>query len=42
VSVPCCLVEPLFGDNSTDARLLKEKSKEYAHALVEAAIKFLS
>lgn len=36
-----CLVEPLFGDNPGDARLLKDKQKEYAAALVGAALEYL-
>jgi N-acetylmuramoyl-L-alanine amidase len=40
VTVPCCLVEPLFGDNKTDSGLLKSKAKEYEHALVDAAMEF--
>lgn len=41
VSVPCCLVEPLFGDNKTDAELLKNKAQSYAQSLVNAAIEYL-
>lgn len=41
VGVPCCLVEPLFGDNKTDALLLRDRADDYAHALVNAAIEYL-
>jgi N-acetylmuramoyl-L-alanine amidase len=41
VGVPCCLVEPLFGDNKTDALLMKTKADEYAKSLVNAAIEYL-
>jgi N-acetylmuramoyl-L-alanine amidase len=42
VKVTSCLVEPLFGDNVTDAGLLKDKRAEYARVLVEAAIEYIA
>jgi len=41
VKVTGCLVEPLFGDNPSDAKLLKEKRTEYAHCLVDAAVEYI-
>ena len=42
VSVPCCLVEPLFGDTKGDSELLKDKSYAYARSLVDAAVEFIN
>ena len=42
VKVTGCLVEPLFGDNATDAKLLKDKRAEYARCLVDAAIEYIA
>lgn len=42
VKVTGCLVEPLFGDNAVDAKLLKDKRTEYARCLVEAAIEYIA
>lgn len=40
--VPCCLIEPFFGDNPADARLGQARKQELARCLVEAAIEFAS
>jgi N-acetylmuramoyl-L-alanine amidase len=42
VTVPCCLVEPLFGDNKVDAGLMKDLSNEYARSLVDGAVEFIN
>lgn len=41
VKVTSCLVEPLFGDNPLEARLLKEMRTPYAKCLVDAAVEYL-
>lgn len=41
VKATSCLVEPLFGDNPIEAKLLKEKRTEYAKCLVDAAAEYL-
>lgn len=42
IYVPACIVEPAFGDNPTDAKLLAENAKPYAACLVAGAIEFLT
>lgn len=34
--IPSCLVEPAFGDNSEEARLLRDMKSDYAKSLMEA------
>lgn len=34
--IPSCIVEPAFGDNPEEARLLRDRKPEYAKALMEA------
>lgn len=41
VTVTSCLVEPLFGDNKTDAGLLKDLRTMYVKCLVNAAVEYL-
>lgn len=41
LTIPACLVEPVFGDNIQEAELLESKKMEYAKALAEAAFEFL-
>lgn len=36
------LVEPAFGDNPSDAKMLVERREQYAHALVDAVIDYLT
>lgn len=41
-NIPSVILEPGFGDNKDDAKLLYETKKQYAKAIVDASIEFLN
>lgn len=41
ITIPSVLIEPAFGDNESEAKLLHERKEQYAEAIVKSVIEFM-